>query len=111
MSKLILSLGAIIALTAILLIPSAFNPIHIAKASTCSASNGHNSKTQSTSGSCASITFASHSAWLKPTDRRVVGGSQSSCNSGSIAVTGNGVFGGLQGFSNNGAVSCSSSSP
>ena len=49
--------------------------------------NFSNTKCIRISGSCASITFASHSAWLKPTDRRVIGGSQSSCNSCTIAVT------------------------
>ena len=97
----------ILGVAALLVIPSA--PAQVVKASTaqCSASNSHGTVTQSKSGSCASSSFSS----LPVLSRGVVGGSQSSCKSGSVAVTPNGAAFNNQGFSSNGAVSCSSHSP
>jgi hypothetical protein len=97
----------ILGIGAVLVIPN--TPAQVVKASTaqCSASNSHGTVTQSKSGSCASSSFAS----LPVLSRGVVGGSQSSCKSGSVAVTPNGAAFNNQGFSSNGAVSCSAHSP
>lgn len=105
--KSIFIVMVILEVAAMLVIPSA--PTQVVKASTaqCSASNSHGTVTQSKSGSCASSSFAS----LPVLSRGVVGGSQSSCKSGSVAVTPNGAAFNGQGFSSNGAVSCSSHSP
>jgi hypothetical protein len=99
----------ILGVAAMLVIPSA--PTQVVKASTaqCSTHNGHNPiQTRSESGSCASATFSTSTGWLKP-GRGFVGGSQSSCNSGSIALKG-AAFG-QQKISSNGDVSCRSHSP
>jgi hypothetical protein len=97
----------ILGVAAVLMIPTA--PTQVVKATTaqCSASNSHGTVTQTKSGSCASSAFAS----LPVLSRGVVGGSQSSCKSGSVAVTPNGAAFSNQGFSSKGAVSCSSHSP
>jgi hypothetical protein len=109
MSKLILSLGAIVALTAIFVIPSAYTPAstQVAKASSCSASTSHLSLTGSKSGSCSSS--ASGSQVHQGVSIR--GGSESSCTSRSDAQRPGIGFSSSQGFSSNGAVSCSSNSP
>lgn len=108
MRKSTVAFVAILALSAILVTPNVYTT-HVAKASTvqCSASNSHGTVTQSKSGSCASFSFASQPVL----SRGVVGGSQSSCNSGSVAVTSNGAAFSHKGFSSNSAVSCSSNSP
>jgi len=108
MSKLILSLGVVVALTAIFVIPSAYTPTQVAKASQCSASNSFGTTTQSKLGSCASSSFASQGVL----SRGVTGGSQSICRSTSVAQTPGGSFSfNTQAVRSNGAVSCSSNSP
>jgi hypothetical protein len=108
-SKLILSLSAIMALTAIFVIPSAYTPTstQVAKASSCSASTSHLSISASHSGSCATRSFAGQAAQ----GVGQVGGSQSSCGSNSVAQNSHTTFLSRQQFSSNGAVSCSSHSP
>ena len=109
MSKLIFPLGAVVALTAIFVIPSAFNPTstQVAKASSCSASTSHLHITTSTSGSCATSSFAGQHVQSVGQ----VGGSQSSCSSGSVAQRSDTTFFNGQRISSNSAVACSSHSP
>jgi hypothetical protein len=109
MSKLIFSLGAILALTAIFVIPSAFTPTstQVAKASSCSASTSHLSISASHSGSCATGSLAGQHVQSVGQ----VGGSQSSCKSSSVGQNSHTTFFSRQQISSNGAVACSSNSP
>ena len=116
MSKLIFSLGAIVALTAIFVIPSAFTPTstQVAKASTCTSQfsiRGLQSSQVSTTqpGGCSSGAAASQSVGRATTSFLGAGGS--SC--ASLSSTSRPGFGflGSDIRSNNGAVSCSAHSP
>ena len=111
MNRLFLISGIAVFVAAIFLTPGALTltSIQVAKASTvqCSASNSFGTTTQSKLGSCASSSFASEGVL----SRGVIGGSQSSCKSNSVAQNSHTTFFSSQGFSSNGAVACSSSSP
>jgi hypothetical protein len=110
MNKFMFSLGAVIALTAILVIPSA--PTHIAKASTCGGSANSHGNTHSfsstESGSCASNGEATGGPnhFVSAGNK---GGHTSSCNSVSVSSTVSGSD--LDKKSSSGSVSCSTHKP
>lgn len=83
MSKLILTLGAIVALTAIFVIPSAYTLTskQVAKASTCSASSSTagNIAGFTSPGGCSSVSGGASGAGLTVAN----GGGKSSCSAGS----------------------------
>jgi hypothetical protein len=113
MSKLILYLGAFIALTAIFVIPSAYTPTstQVAKASTCSSSaslHGIGVSTSTTkSGSCSTGSAFSRSVGASTSH----GGSASSCTSMSTTSRPGFGFLNIEKQDSSGAVSCSSNSP
>gem|GEM_PF-1924763 len=98
-------IGLIIAIGAMLVIPSA--PGHVAKASTCSTSFGTHRVTLSssftTSGSCSAGVATGQTTGAG----RINGGSKSSCT----AFSDSQEVHGYQLLDSNGAVSCSSHSP
>ena len=98
-------IGLIIAIGAMLIIPSA--PGHVAKASTCSTSFGTHRVTLSssftTSGSCSAGVATGQTTGAG----RINGGSKSSCT----AFSDSQEVHGYQLLDSNGAVSCSSHSP
>ena len=109
MNQLFLISGIAVFVAAIFLTSSAFTPtsIQIAKASQCTASTSGLSITSSKSGSCASSASGSQ----VHQGVSVLGGKQSSCASRSDAFNGHTGFFSNNGFTSNGAVSCSSTSP
>ena len=111
MNRSSFTLGAIIVITAMFVVPN-LSTTHVAKASTCSAPGIVRAgfplsvTTSRSSGSCASISAANlHNAEAGPVPAFV---GQSAC--ASISTTTYGSTQGQIGFSN-GAVSCSSYSP
>lgn len=109
MSKLIISSSAIMALTAIFVIPNAYTSTQIAKASQCSMfANSHfsgGSQSGSFSGSCSTGTVALGTGSI--IEGIPHGGSKASCTS--VSFSPSSVSGITQ--DSNGAVSCSEHSP
>ena len=115
MSKLILSLGAIVALTAIFVIPTNVSTTHVARASTCSASTSGLTSSSTTSGGCSSGGAVRQPVGQGPqivAETVAHGGSiafKSSCTSISTSSAQKSID--TNTGDSNGAVSCSSHSP
>ena len=109
MNKFMSSLGAVIAITAMLAIPNAST--HFAKASNCSGSANSHGNTHSfsstESGSCASNGEATGGAFGQSAGNR--GGLTSSCNSVSVSSTSHSSD--LDKHTSSDSVSCSTHKP